>query len=493
MALKLYLINRFVMGVCLIISPLLIQAQIGFEKTYGGPGTESARRVQITPEGGYIMVGHTTSHDSADANIYVIKTDMFGDTLWTKSIGGSGLDYGYSIYKTNDGNFIIAASTKSTGAGGDDFYLIKIGGNGAVLWAKTYGGTGEDIAREAIQTTDGGYIIVGYTNSPGASFFDAYLIKTNANGDTTWTKTYGGMSYDAGTSVKQTSDGGYILLGETFSFGAGSSDYYLIKTDATGNITWTKTYGGAAVDEGSYVQLTSDGGYIVIGDSESYGAGDADIYVVKTNATGDSLWSKTYGGPLKDVGKTIEPTSSGGYIIAGVNRSVGIGFLPDVWILNINSIGDTIWTKTYGGANHEHGYDAKQTADGGYIVVSHGNIVPGNKEDVYLLKLDSLGNMDSTTNINPIFVASELLINSFAVYPNPSNGIFKVELNSNNSSYPAEIKLLNAAGQIIYEENIPPIISTYSTTINISEYAKGIYFLGVTSNNYSITRKVLLY
>ena len=486
MALKLYSINRFLIGVSFIICPLIIQAQITFEKTYGGPGTESARRVEITPEGGYIMVGHTTSHDTTDADIYIVKTDMFGDTLWAKSMGDSLVDYGYSIYKTNDGNYIIAASTKSFGAGESDFYLVKINGNGGVLWAKTYGNSGIDIAREAIPTTDGGYIVVGYTNGP---LFDIYLIKTNGSGDTTWTKTYGGTSYDAGTSVKQTTDGGYIILGETFSFGAGSSDYYLIKTDTIGNITWTKTFGGAGVDEGSYVQLTADGGYIVIGDSESYGLGDADIYVVKTNATGDSLWSKTYGGPLKEVGKTIEPTSGGGYIIAGVNRSIGIGWLPDIWVININSTGDTIWTKTYGGAGHEHGYDAKQTPDGGYIVVGHGNIVPGKMEDIYLLKLDSLGNIDPADTT--FTSTAEYLSENILVYPNPGNGIFKVEF-YNDNSFPAEIKLLNAVGQIVYKENIVKT-GNYSRTINISEFSKGVYFLGITFNNHLVTRKILYY
>ncbi len=164
------------------------------------------------------------------------------------------------------------------------------------LWTKAFGGTNEDYGRSVQETSDGGYIIAGYTKSFGAGSYDVYLIKTDANGDTTWTKTYGGSNIDQGYSVEQTSDGGYIIAGNSKSFGAGLDDVYLIKTDANGDTTWTKTYGGSNIDQGYSVEQTSDGGYIIAGYTKSFGAGSYDVYLIKTDANGDTTWTKTYGG-----------------------------------------------------------------------------------------------------------------------------------------------------------------------------------------------------
>jgi hypothetical protein len=209
----------------------------------------------------------------------------------------------------------VAGYTASFGAGSDDIFLIKTDVNGNIIWAKTYGETGGDYASSVQQTSDDGYIVAG-------SMSDVFLIKTDANGNIIWAKTYGGTSWDYAYSVQQTSDGGYIVAGVTYSFGAGSWDIFLIKTDANGNVVWAKTYGGTSWDYAYSVQQTSDGGYIVAGWTDSFGAGYADIFLIKTNANGNISWAKTYGGTGGDYASSVQQTSDGGYIVAGSMNDV---------------------------------------------------------------------------------------------------------------------------------------------------------------------------
>jgi hypothetical protein len=198
---------------------------------------------------------------------------------WEKTFGGTKSDWGYSVQQTRDGGYIIVGWTESFGAGGLDVYLIKVDANGNMQWSKTFGGG--DGGSSVQQTRDGGYIIVGWTRSFGAGLADVYLIKVDANGNMQWSKTFGCRGDDRGYSVQQTSDGGYIIVGYTESYGAGGEDVYLIKVDANGNMQWSKTFGGSGDDGGSSVQQTSDGGYIIVGWTRSFGAGWYDVYLIK--------------------------------------------------------------------------------------------------------------------------------------------------------------------------------------------------------------------
>jgi len=257
-------------------------------KTYGGKSWDEGWAVQQTTDGGYIVAGYTLSFGAGNYDVYLIKTDANGDMLWTKTYGGRKEDYGRAVQQTTDGGYIVAGYTRSFGAGWKDVYSIKTDANGNILWTKTYGGVNNDHGYAVEQTADGGYIVAGETYSFAAGKADVYLIKIDVNGNTLWTKTYGGADIDIGYAVQQTTDGGYIVAGETSSFGAGWKDMYLIKTDANGNIRWTKTYGGSAVDEVYAVQQTTDGRYIVVGETYNFGAGGADVYLIKTDANGHS-------------------------------------------------------------------------------------------------------------------------------------------------------------------------------------------------------------
>jgi uncharacterized protein YuzE/arginine repressor len=359
---------------------------ISFAKTYGGAAWDRGYSVQQTSDGGYIVAGWTTSFGAGSRDILLIKTDASGNVQWAKTYGGTGYDEAYSVQQTSDGGYIVAGYTNSFGAGYDDIFLIKTDANGNIQWAKTYGGTYSDWAYSVQQTSDGGYIVAGRTRSFSAG--GVFLIKTDANGNIIWAKTYGGAG---ASSVQQTSDGGYIVAGWTRSFGTGwDDDIFLIKTDANGNVIWAKTYGGAGDDVASSVQQTSDGGYIVAGYTRSFGAFGA--FLVKTDANGNIIWAKAYGGTSSDGSYSVQQTSDGGYIVAGWTSS--FEDVDDIILIKTDANGNIIWAKTYGGIGNDWAFSVQQTSDGGYIVAGR----RGSFEeigDIFLIKTDANGDIGS--------------------------------------------------------------------------------------------------
>ena len=321
-------------------------------------------------------------------NIFLFNVS--GQTTFQKTFGGSQEDHGYSVQQTTDNGFVIAGTTKSFGAGNFDYYVIKTNANGDTLWTKTYGGLNTDYGYSIQQTSDGGYIIVGYSNTFGG--LKGYLIKTNSVGGVLWSKTYSGWS-DETITVKQTIDGGYIIAGSTDNLGVGDQDMYVIKTDASGNIVWSKTYGGQDFDYANSVQQTSDGGYIIVGktNSFSFSASYHDFYLVKTDANGNLLWSKVYGGADSEIGYGVQQTSDGGYILAGATDSFGSGIQDNSCLIKTDSVGNLVWTKMYGGTGNEEALAVQQTPDGGYVMVGFSWSFGAANSDCYMIKTDANG------------------------------------------------------------------------------------------------------
>jgi regulation of enolase protein 1 (concanavalin A-like superfamily) len=267
-----------------------------------------------------------------------------------------------------------------------------------VRFAKTYGGISPEWAHSVQQTSDGGYIVAGRIMSFGAGVYDFFLIKTDANGNVQWAKTYGGTSKDIAHSVRQTSDGGYIVAGYTISFGAGERDLFLIKTDANGNLQWAKTYGGIYWDEARSVQQTSDGGYIVAGYKRPPEAQwNGEFILIKTDANGDVIWAKTYGGLGWDEAYSVQQTSDGGYIMAGLTAAFTVGY--DFLLIKTDENGDLEWAKTYGVAHYDWAFSVQQTSDGGYIVAGQTNSFGAGSSDIFLIKTDADGNISSSCDI----------------------------------------------------------------------------------------------
>ena len=237
-------------------------AQIMFQKTYGKENWNEGFSVELTSDSGFIFAGYTKNIYDITTNAYLIKTNESGDTLWTKLYRGTHYNYGLSVQQTTDGGFIMGTCY---GGATLNAYLIKTNSNGDTLWTKGYGGILDDNINSVQQTTDGGYIILGTTKSFGAGASDIYVIKTDFKGDTIWTKAYGGTNMEDCASIRQTDDDGYIIAGFTNSFGAGNTDVYVIKIDSNGAVMWSKTYGSHTVDYGRSAMQTSDGGYIIAG------------------------------------------------------------------------------------------------------------------------------------------------------------------------------------------------------------------------------------
>ncbi|MCJ7423731.1 hypothetical protein MUP01_05625, partial [Candidatus Bathyarchaeota archaeon] len=291
-----------------------------WSKTYGGTSSDVAQALVQTTDGGYALAGYTYSSGAGDDDFWLVKTDSAGNALWNMTYGGTSTDEAFGLVQTADGGYALAGVTLSFGfgAGHGDFWLVKTDASGNAQWNKTYGGTGRDGAYGGlVQTADGGYALAGYTSSFGAGSFDAWLVKTDASGNMQWNKAYGGTSWDIAYSLVQTADGGYALAGVTYSFGAGWDDFWLVKTDASGNAQWSKTYGGTGDDCAWALMQASDGGYAIAGYTSSFGAGSYDFWLVKTDASGNAQWSKTYGGTGDDCAWALMQASDGGYAIAG--------------------------------------------------------------------------------------------------------------------------------------------------------------------------------
>ena len=501
-------------------------AQITFQKTYGGAYEDHGDYVQQTFDGGYIIVG--TLGNSIGAGVYLIKTDSIGDTTWTKTFNDIGS--GYGIQQTSDSGYIVIGTTSSLGAGSADFYLLKTDANGYMLWNKTYGGTSQDRGFSVKQTFDGGYILTGQAwYLGGFSNSNIYLLKTDANGDTLWTKIIVGQIMVAASSIEQTSDSAFVLAGIGYSFLTNSLDVFLSKVSSNGTVMWLKSYGGSGQDEGLSVQQTFDGGFIVSSTAYSFGGGGYKVYVIKTDSTGNLIWSKTFEGIGGSGAPSVQQTNDSGYIVAGfLDCPVGD---RNVYLIKINVIGDTIWTRTFGASSSDWAASVKQTTDGGYIIVGTTYSFEPNGE-VYLIKTDSNGNSSCNQNrcsvvvSNPptqignpsIVVASGGIVTTpfvstgsggivtnlcystgigseisfpyekITIYPNPSNGEFTIIGGEVNY---LQIIIYNLFGNVIYSEEMKHLSSNISKQINL-QVPSGIYLTKLFDGEKNYCKKLII-
>jgi hypothetical protein len=324
---------------------------------------------QQTNDGGYIFAGETWNEGNS-SDIWVSKLDSNGDIEWQKSYGGWSYEYAYSIQQTSDGGFIVAGNTDFY----NDMWILKLASNGDIEWQRAYGG-GEDGFHEGansiIQTSDGGYIVAGGTNSFGDGSTGAWILKLDSYGDIEWQRTYRGDAVTSARSIQQTSDGGYIIGGGR-SEGGSIFDYWVLKLDSYGDIEWQRIYGfgGNAPAEARSLQRTSDGGYIIAGNIWSYDQGHYDVWLLKLASNGDIEWQRAYGGNEDEHASSIQQTSDGGFVLAGSTHSFGNGFLNG-WVLKLDLYGDIEWQRLIGVNGDEFSESAGsilQTIDGSYIV-----------------------------------------------------------------------------------------------------------------------------
>ena len=350
--------------------------------------------VSIVPS----ISGNIKKEGDISSNIacQLIRLEDDPEEQWNTTFGGDRYDVFFIVKETTDGGFIALGGRDATSWDiGGDCWLVKTDANGNMLWNRTFGGSKTDNGHGILQTNDGGFIISAITESYGAGSYDAWLIKTDASGNEQWNSTFGGKNYDlAEKTVIQTGDGGYLLVGSTYSYGAGMCDGWLIKTDASGNEQWNKTYGTENKEHFWEVHKTSDGGYIMIGFTQ---AERRDAWIVKTDIDGNKEWDKKYG-PANQ-GLSIKQCIDGGYIfLAEVEDTVFGGYL-NAWMVKTDEDGDEEWNKMFitpkGEDRFAVHHNIHLTSDGGYILTGVTNAVLPvySIGDMWLTKIDNNGNI----------------------------------------------------------------------------------------------------
>lgn len=322
-------------------------------------------------------------------------SSAYGQDLgWNRTYGVPGLSCeARAMGKTADGGYVLAGYASS---GGYDFWLVKIDAYGSMEWNNTYGGDGPELARSVVQTSDGGYMLAGDTAG-----YDVWLVKTDFYGNMEWNRTYGGSGYECAYSVRQTIDGGYVVAGDTTSYGAGNYDFYLIKTDGYGDMEWNKTYGGSDSDMCYCVRQTSDGGYVLCGLTYSFTEWSVDMWIVKTDASGNPEWGRISGWWEWDIANSVQQTSDGGYIVAGWRFS-DYTTREDFWLVKLNQTGWLEWDKVYPrGPGEEQAQSVVQTSDGGYILAGSLSHQPSTGDwDFHVVKTDGYGSMQWSKTFN---------------------------------------------------------------------------------------------
>ena len=360
-----------------------------FSATFGFNYVDDAgHSILQTADSGYVILGSTGN------NVSLIKTDYKGIEQWNHNYGGSEIDYARHILQTSDGGYIISGTTESYGFGGSDIWLIKTNPTGFMEWDAYFGGINTDQGRSIQQMTDGGYIIIGNSDFSGNGDQDIWLIRTNSQGDSLWTKTFGGDGLELGADVQILEDGGFILLGSTESFGNGSSDIWLIKTDSQGDTTWTKTFGDNSSDYGKSILKTPDEGYIIRGVTESFGYGNTALVLIKIDSTGNKIWDNAFGGSDGAGGNALGESNDGGHILICHSYALEKSAY-DIRLIKIDGSGSVDWDKTFGGITDNYGFSVLQTFDGGYALTgSIGILGDGdiNHSDIWLIKTDPEGN-----------------------------------------------------------------------------------------------------
>ncbi len=370
----------------ILSQPALGQApDLEWEEVFGGAKDERGLALLETKGGGYLMAGYTPSKGAGNKDLWLVKTDQSGEMEWERTMGGPGDDEGWAVLETEDGGYLIGGFTESSGAGGKDLWLVKTYSDGYERWTKTFGGPGDDWGVAVLETKDGGYAAVGITTSSGSGGSDGWIVKTDPDGKKEWDVAIGGSKNDGASSILETKDG-YVIAGTTESYGSGGKDVWLAKTDADGERIWEKTFGGPGDERGNFV-LETDDGYVIVGVTESEGSGGRDLWIAKTDSEGEKVWEKTFGGPGDDGGWTALEAKDGGLIVVGYTESQGNG-KQDLWLLKASSDGEKVWEKTFGGSGFDLGRSIVSTKDGGWAMTGWTESEGSGGQDLWLVKTE---------------------------------------------------------------------------------------------------------
>ena len=414
--------------------PIIIKGELDTVKTYGGSKNDVAQSVVKTIDGGYAVLGHSQSNNgdlkdktNESFDFWVMKFTANNSLLWSKTFGGTEDDRGNDIIQTADGGFAILGFTQSSNGdviqnnGSKDFWIAKLTRTGTLTWQKSFGFSGSDYGTSIIQTNDNGYLLTGVidvTASGGEGNSrtsqrhaggDVWAVKLSAVGNFEWSKYFGGSFTDTAFGVEKTADNGFIIVGSSdsddvdISDNKGSYDFWVLKISSSGTLLWEKSFGGTEIDEARAITSTTDGNFIIVGDTRSSDVnvsnnnGAADLWMLKISPEGNLLWEKTIGATGFDVARSVSKSQDNGFIISGSSRSSDGGYTNqgqnDAWVLKTDANGNILWQKTVGGTEIDFFYDAVELNNLEIIAVGESSSSNGDIEenkgfsDVLIIKI----------------------------------------------------------------------------------------------------------
>lgn len=478
-------------GIVLSFQPLQAQDQI-WSVNYGGAYNEDAYAGAVASGGGYAVLGNVFLNGNGGYNFYLLRLNSVGDTVWSRNYGGDSTDYGYDIKRLSDGGYIMVGSTRSFGNGNKDLYAVRTDSLGGVVWTRTVGGTGDDNARGVTLAPDGGFVICGTTDSYGAGYTDMYIVKLDASGNVSWTKTFGGTAGDVGAGIIMTPDNGFLAIGSTGSFGSGYSSIYVVRINSAGDSLWARTYGGTRADFGHGLTNAVDGGYVLVGRTASFGAGFYDAYIVKIDTDGNFVWDNTFGSTSDDYAYSVTTAMDGTYMLSGFTE-VSPSRKYDAYVIKVDPGGSRIWERTYGGSQADYGNTVFQEQGRDYLLIGSTYSFTYGGSDIYITKIR--GESTDASDNEP-----DILPNDFVLrqnYPNPFNMSTVIEFQLPERS-DVSLEVFNLLGQKVKSwefESYPAGI--HSVTWNgRDEYgreaATGIYLYRITAAHFRDSRKMLL-
>ncbi len=490
-------------------------ATIMWQKVYGGSGQDYSDEIIKTNDGGFLVMGRTNSSGGditgptlGSYDMWAVKLDSAGNKQWDKSYGGTSIDYGTGVRQTTDGGYIMCGYTLDTVFGGFsfNFLVIKTDASGNVQWENQYGGSDADYADDIIQTSDGGYVVAGYSQSTdndftvNAGFFDAWILKLNPNGIVQWASSYGDSLSDRYAKVIETTTGEIMAVGQATDSlaqpGDAPGDYLVSVYSSTGVAQWHKTYGGSFNDNATSILQYDATNFYVGGTSASTDRdvvnpnnGNSDFWAIKINNTGSLLWEKSFGGDSTEIGYDLYKDTDGGLLAAARSISSATGDVsennqgsPDWWIFKFNTAGVIQWEESFGGNDWEDPASLTQDTDGGVVIAGRSESlngdVPSNagQADLWIMKLLQ----PNSTGYE--FNNSEEL----DVYPNPTNDIINLSIPS--FLLGEQLHIYNAVGKVVYSSSI----LSNKTTLSLNSFTEGSYLIKINSGEKVFLKKIIV-
>ncbi len=522
-----------------------LNAQSIFQHGYGNNRNERCQSIWPTKDGGYLLNGASTSFGNGDVDALIVRVDALGNILWSNSCGTAANEIPTYAVETFDNKFTFIGSTDTSAPGTlTNGLLFKTDSAGNFLWAKSFGGINSETATKIIELPDHGYAITGSTESYGSGSSDIYFMRTDQNGDTLFTRIYGSADNEASKSMTTTRDGGYIICGKSSAFISGQLviTAFLVRIDSTGNLLWSKLYGDSLFQEAQSVVETADSGFIVCGSRDFTSNGNYDILLFKTDISGNIQWSKTYGGNKGEGSYAVHLNEDGTYVLSGYTNSMGIGHRGDdstnIFLMKTDAWGDTLWTRTYGDSLQEEAFLSEKTLDGGFILSGFSDYHNADSSQMFVIKTDDLGfsgcytytshpvivtDLLAQTNANYIQTSgmnidtlSLITINrlvpdstyclitnvneipekySYKLFPNPVTDRLFVSFHSkssqlNNSTNFIRINVYNIVGEQISAYHFINTSGNY-LELDISSLMQGIYLLEIQTQSETIIRKFI--